>query len=52
MDQMRLVNKAKFMLIEEKHISEDEAHRMIGKVAMDNGISRGKAAQKIIDDLE
>lgn len=52
MDQMRLIDKAKFMLIEEKHISEDEAHRMIGKVAMDNGISRGKAARKIIDDLE
>ena len=52
MDQMCLIDKAKFMLIEEKHISEDEAHRMIGKVAMDNGISRGKAARKIIDDLE
>lgn len=52
MDQMRLVNKAKFMLVEEKHVSEDEAHRMIGKLAMDNGISRGKAAQMIIDDLE
>ncbi|MBR2088418.1 MAG: ANTAR domain-containing protein, partial [Oscillospiraceae bacterium] len=34
MDQMRLIDKAKFMLIEEKHISEDEAHRMIGKVAI------------------
>ena len=52
MDQMRLINKAKFMLVEEKHISEDEAHRLIGKLAMDNVISRGKAAQKIIDDLE
>lgn len=52
MDQMRLVNKAKFMLVEEKHVSEDEAHRIIGKLAMDNGISRGKAAQMIIDDLE
>lgn len=52
MEQMRLVNKAKFMLVEQKHISEDEAHRLIGKLAMDNGISRGKAARMVIDDLE
>ncbi|MBR2256381.1 MAG: ANTAR domain-containing protein [Blautia sp.] len=51
-EELRIVNKAKFLLIEKKRMSEDEAHRFIGKKAMDNGISRGKAAQKILDDYD
>ena len=52
MEEMRIVNKAKFLLIEEKHMLEDEAHRWIGKQAMDHGISRGRAARKILDEME
>ena len=48
---MRVVNKAKLVLINKKKMSEDEAHRYIGKLAMDNGISRGRAAERILDDL-
>lgn len=50
MEELRLVNKVKFMLVESKGMSEDDAHRYIGKLAMDNGISRGKAARMILDD--
>ena len=51
MEEMRVVNKAKLLLINKKKMSEDEAHRYIGKMAMDNGISRGRAAERILDDL-
>ena len=52
LEEMRLVNKAKFMLAERKHMSEDEAHRFIGKQAMDHGISRGRAARMILDEMD
>ncbi|MBR4542913.1 MAG: ANTAR domain-containing protein [Lachnospiraceae bacterium] len=51
LEEMRVVNKAKLVLINKKKMSEDEAHRYIGKLAMDNGISRGRAAERILDDL-
>ena len=52
LEEMRIVNKAKFMLVEKKSMTEDDAHRLIGKTAMDNGISRARAASMIMDDLE
>jgi len=52
MDELRMVNKAKFLLIEKKHMTEDEAHRMIGKQAMDHGLSRGSIARRIVEDLK
>lgn len=51
LEEMRVVNKAKLVLINKKKMTEDEAHRYIGKLAMDNGISRGRAAERILDDL-
>ncbi len=50
MEEMRIVTKAKFMLVETRNMTEDEAHKFIGRMAMDNGISRGRAAQRILDD--
>lgn len=50
MDEMRLVSKAKILLVEKKHMTEDEAHRFIGKQAMNNGVSRGRIAEKILED--
>lgn len=50
LEEMRIVSRVKCMLIEKKGISEEEAHRYIGKLAMDNGISRAAAARKILDD--
>lgn len=51
MDEMRLVSKAKVLLVEKKHMTEDEAHRFIGKQAMNSGVSRGRIAEKILDEL-
>lgn len=52
MEELRIVSKAKLVLIEQKHMTEDEAHRFIGKQAMDSGISRRRAAERILDELE
>ena len=51
-EEQQTVNRAKFRLMELKHMTEDEAHRFIGKMAMDNGISRGKAARRILNDMD
>nr|MCR5545759.1 ANTAR domain-containing protein [Lachnospiraceae bacterium] len=51
-EEVRIVSKAKLLLMEERKMSEDDAHRFIGKTAMNNGISRRKAAEMIMDDLE
>ncbi|MBQ9632982.1 MAG: ANTAR domain-containing protein [Lachnospiraceae bacterium] len=50
LEEQRLVTRAKFLLVEKKKMSEDEAHRFIGKLAMDNGISRGAAARRLLED--
>ena len=50
MEEIRTVSKAKLILVEKKHMTEDEAHRYIGKLAMDNGISRKRVAEKILKD--
>ena len=52
MEELRLVNKAKLLLIVNKHMSEDEAHHYIGREAMNNGLSRRRVAEKILEDLE
>ena len=52
MEELRIVSKAKFVLVEKKHMTEDEAHRFIGKQAMNNGVSRKRIAEKILDDYE
>lgn len=51
-EEIRQVDRAKFVLIEHRHMSEDEAHRYIGKLAMNNGISRRRAAAMILDEYE
>lgn len=51
-EEVRIVSKAKLMLMEEKAMSEDEAHRFIGRMAMNHGISRKKAAEEIMEELE
>ncbi len=52
LQEMRIVNQAKCLLIEKEHISEEEAHRRIGKNAMDRCVSRKVIAQEIIDRWE
>ncbi|MBR6094595.1 MAG: ANTAR domain-containing protein [Lachnospiraceae bacterium] len=51
MEELKLVSQAKILLMEQKHISEKEAHRLIGKEAMDHGVSRRMVARSIIDSF-
>ena len=45
---IRTVNHAKWLLIDRLHLSEQEAHRLIEKRAMDERISSREAAECII----
>ena len=49
-EEQRIIDRAKFYLIEKKQMTEDEAHRYIGKQSMDSGISRRRIAERILDD--
>lgn len=49
MEEIRIVSRAKILLVEKQGMSEDEAHRYIGKYAMDHGISRKDAAERVIN---
>ncbi len=51
-EEIRIVDRAKFLLVEKKHMTEADAHRLIGKRAMDSSISRKRIAEGIIEDLE
>ena len=50
LDEIRIVDKAKWILIEHEGMSEADAHRHIEKSAMDAGITKKLAAQIIIDN--
>ena len=52
MEQIRLVNRAKWLLIERQHMTEAEAHRHIEKLAMDRCTSKKAIALEIIRDGE
>lgn len=48
MEEIRLVNRAKWLLIREIKMGEPDAHRYIEKQAMDRCISKRKVAEEII----
>ena len=48
MAEIRLVNKAKWILISELKMSEPDAHRYIEKQAMDRHITKQTIAEEII----
>ncbi|MBO4288749.1 MAG: ANTAR domain-containing protein [Lachnospiraceae bacterium] len=50
--EIRLVNRAKWALIEQLHITEAEAHRIVEKTAMDLRLSRREVADRILKDPE
>lgn len=52
MQDIRIINKAKWVLIENRKMSESEAHKFIEKKAMDNRRSRRDVAEEIIDEYE
>ena len=49
MEEIRLVNRAKWLLISELKMDEPQAHRYIEKQAMDRCISKGQIAKEIIN---
>ncbi len=49
MNEIRLVNRAKWLLISELNMSEPDAHRYIEKQAMNRCISRRSIAEEIIN---
>lgn len=48
MEEIRIVNRAKILLVSELHMTEPEAHRHIEKQAMDNCVSKREIAEGII----
>lgn len=48
MEEIRIVNRAKWLLIEQLKMTESEAHRYIEKQAMDRCISKRSVAESII----
>lgn len=49
MEEIRLINKAKFILIKENNMTEEEAHKYIEKNAMDNCVTKVTIAKNIIN---
>lgn len=49
MEEIRLVNRAKWVLIDKEGLSEPEAHRRIEKAAMDQCLPRREIAKAIIE---
>ena len=52
MKEIRTINKAKWLLIENEGLSEADAHRYIEKQAMDNCVAKVITARKIIEKYE
>lgn len=52
MEEIRLVNRAKWLLIDHLKMNESEAHRYIEKQSMDTRISRRDIAESIIRTYE
>ena len=48
MAEIRLVNKAKWLLISQLSMSEPEAHRYIEKQAMDSRLPKAEIASEIV----
>ena len=48
MEEIRLINRAKWLLIEELSMTEQEAHRYIEKQAMDRCVTKRAVAEQIL----
>ncbi|MBR1759098.1 MAG: ANTAR domain-containing protein [Lachnospiraceae bacterium] len=48
----RIINRAKFLLMEKRGLTEKEAHRQIGAQAMNHGTSRRRIAEWILEEEE
>lgn len=48
----RLVNRAKLVLIESYHWSEEKAHRYINTIAMNNSVTKVDVAKELLKNIE
>ena len=48
MDEIRIANRAKMLLMQNLNMSEQEAHRYLEKEAMNRGMKRTALAEEII----
>lgn len=51
LEEHKLQNKAKLLLMQQKNITEDDAHKMLNKLAMDNNLKRVEVAKTVIATL-
>ena len=51
-DEIRLVNRAKWLLIAHEGLTEPEAHRLISKTAMDRHKTKREIAQELLQKYE
>ena len=52
MAEIRVVNRAKWLLIEQRGMDEPAAHRYIEKQAMDRCVTRRAIAEEIMDEIQ
>jgi len=52
MKEIRLINRAKGILMERQHMTEAEAHRYLEKAAMDNCVKKADIAQNLIRNAD
>lgn len=52
LEEIKLVNRAKFLLVEHLSYTEERAHKYIEKTAMDKRVSKTLVSQDIIKNLE
>lgn len=52
LEEIRVVNRAKWLLIDNEDMSENDAHKAIEKSAMDAGVTKKQAAQMIIEKYQ
>ncbi|MBR2100106.1 MAG: ANTAR domain-containing protein, partial [Eubacterium sp.] len=52
MQEIRLINKAKWLLISNENMSEDEAHKYLEQESMNRCITKKEIAQEITDKYE
>ncbi len=51
-EEIAMINKAKSLLMERNHMSEEEAHRYIQKTSMDSGTNMVETAEKLLTLLK
>ena len=50
--EIKLVNRAKLILVQNLHLTEEQAHKFIEKTAMNERRSKVSVAKKIIDEYK